>query len=40
MCCTKPVHSSKEAYEPKKKDAGWYDGWTSAYTVESVLIQL
>ena len=26
--------------QPKKKDAGWYDGWTSAYTVESVLIQL
>ena len=26
--------------EPKKKDSGWYDGWSSAYTVESILIQL
>lgn len=26
--------------QPKKKDSGWYDGWSSAYTVESILIQL
>ena len=26
--------------QPKKKDSGWYDGWTSAYTIEAVLIQL
>jgi len=26
--------------QPKNKDSGWYDGWSSAYTVESVLIQL
>ena len=26
--------------ENKKKDAGWYEGWSSAYTVESILIQL
>lgn len=25
---------------PKKKDSGWYEGWSSAYTVESILIQL
>ena len=26
--------------QPKKKTSSWYDGWSSAYTVESVLIQL
>ena len=26
--------------QPKKKDSSWYDGWSSAYTVEAVLIQL
>lgn len=26
--------------QPKKKESGWYDGWSSAYTVESILIQL
>mmetsp|Transcript_5878 Transcript_5878/g.7104 ORF Transcript_5878/g.7104 Transcript_5878/m.7104 type:complete len:228 (-) Transcript_5878:3533-4216(-) len=26
--------------QPKNKDSGWYDGWSSAYTVESILIQL
>ena len=25
---------------PKRKESGWYDGWSSAYTVESILIQL
>ena len=26
--------------QPKNKDSGWYDGWSSAYTAEAILIQL
>ena len=26
--------------QPKNKQSSWYDGWSSAYTIESVLIQL
>ncbi len=26
--------------QPKTKESSWYDGWSSAYTVESILIQL
>ena len=26
--------------QPKNKSSGWYDGWSSAYSVESILIQL